>query len=76
MEKYNKIEFNAAIYPKVMSIILGKPVENSAAENIKNMEPELAVDLPRDVYLLYLQKKWLMTTRRRKLSYYENMHME
>lgn len=56
MEKYNKIEFNAAIYPKVMSIILGKPVENSAAENIKNMEPELAVDLPRDVYLLYLQK--------------------
>lgn len=56
MKKHNKIEFNAAIYPKVMSIILGKSVENSEAENIKNMEPELAVDLPRDVYLLYLQK--------------------
>ena len=40
MEKYNKIEFNAAIYPKVMSIILGKPVENSEAENVKNVEPE------------------------------------
>lgn len=31
MKKHNKIEFNAAIYPKVMSIILGKSVENSAA---------------------------------------------
>ena len=51
----NKIQFNAAIYPKVMSIIIGKPY-NKNENDSDEMVPELVVDLPRSAYLIYLQK--------------------
>lgn len=51
----NKIEFNAAIYPKVMSLVLGKPMRKEGEDIIGDMEPELAIDLPRGAYLIYLQ---------------------
>ena len=41
----NKIQFNAAIYPKVMSIIIGKPY-NKNENDSDEMVPELVVDLP------------------------------
>lgn len=56
MENYSKIQINAAIYPKVMSIILGKSIEGRDVEQIEDMQPELAIDLPRGAYLLYFQK--------------------
>lgn len=51
----NKVEFNAAIYPKIMSIIIGKPYNKNEA-NSDEMKPEFVVDLPRSAYLIYLQK--------------------
>lgn len=51
----NKIEINAAIYPKVMSLILGKPMRKEGDNTVGDMEPELAIDLPRGAYLIYLQ---------------------
>lgn len=51
----NKIQFNAAIYPKVMSIIIGKPY-NKNENDSDEMVPKLVVDLPRSAYLIYLQK--------------------
>jgi uncharacterized protein (UPF0332 family)/regulator of sigma D len=51
----NKIEINAAIYPKVMSLVLGKPMRNEENNTVGDMEPELAIDLPRGAYLIYLQ---------------------
>lgn len=51
----NKIQFNAAIYPKVMSIIIGKPY-NKNENDSDEMVLELVVDLPRSAYLIYLQK--------------------
>ena len=51
----NKIEFNAAIYPKVMSLVLGKPKQKDGDNIEGDMEPELAIDLPRGAYLIYLQ---------------------
>ena len=51
----NKIQFNAAIYPKVMSIIIGNPY-NKNENDSDEMVPELVVDLPRSAYLIYLQK--------------------
>jgi len=51
----NKIEFNAGIYPKVMSLTLGKPIKPNHDNIANNMEPELTIDLPRGVYLLYIQ---------------------
>lgn len=46
----NKIEFNAGIYPKVMSLTLGKPIKPNHDNIANNMEPELTIDLPRGVY--------------------------
>ena len=49
----NKIQFNAAIYPKVMSIIIGKPY-NKNENDSDEMVPELVVDLPRSAYLTWI----------------------
>lgn len=54
MSEVNKIEINAAIYPVVMSINLGKKQEDNSGE--EKYEPQLSIDLPRGAYLLYLQK--------------------
>lgn len=51
----NIIEFNDAIYPKVMSVYLGKSAKETDSENDNNMKPELAIDLPRGAYVLYIQ---------------------
>lgn len=51
----NKIEFNAAIYPKIISWTLGKPIKPNQDNIANDMEPELSIDLPRGVYLLYIQ---------------------
>ena len=51
------IEINAAIYPSVMSIYLGKK-EDATKDGFKiqqDFEPEIALNLPRDAYLIYLQ---------------------
>ncbi len=51
----NTIEFNATIYPKVMSLVLGKPKKTIDNNFANDMEPELAIDLPRGAYLIYIQ---------------------
>lgn len=56
-----KIEINAAIFPKIMMIALGKPMEEGENEeayiaSAEATEPDILIDLPRGVYLLYLQK--------------------
>lgn len=51
------IEINAAIYPSVMSIYLGEK-EDATKDGFKiqqDFEPEIALNLPRDAYLIYLQ---------------------
>ena len=51
------IEINAAIYPSAMSIYLGKK-EDATKDGFKiqqDFEPEIALNLPRDAYLIYLQ---------------------
>ena len=55
------IEINAAIFPKIMTMILGKPIDKSKNEDIalKDLtisEPDLIIDLPRSAHLVYLQK--------------------
>lgn len=57
MADKKKIEINAAIYPSVMSIYLGKK-ENATKDADKiqqDFEPEITLKLPRDAYLIYLQ---------------------
>lgn len=57
MTDKKKIEINAAIYPSVMSFYLGKK-ENATKDGVKiqqDFEPEIALNLPRDAYLIYLQ---------------------
>ena len=52
-----KIEINTAIYPSVMSFYLGKK-EDATKDGVKiqqDFEPEIALNLPRDAYLIYLQ---------------------
>lgn len=52
-----KIEINATIYPSVMSFYLGKK-EDATKDGVKiqqDFEPEIALNLPRDAYLIYLQ---------------------
>lgn len=52
----NRIEFNAAKYPKVMSLVIGKSINADKVDtDMNSMEPELAIYLPRGVYLIYLQ---------------------
>ena len=53
----NMIQINAAIFPKVMQIILGKPSpKNATNQNVdSNIEPDLIIDLPRSAYLTYLR---------------------
>ena len=57
MTDKKKIEINAAIYPSVMSFYLGKK-EDATKDGVKiqqDFEPEIALNLPRDAYLIYLQ---------------------
>lgn len=52
-----KIEINAAIYPSVMSMYLGKTAE-ATKDGFKiqqDWEPEILLSLPRDAYIIYLQ---------------------
>lgn len=56
-----KIEINAAIFPKIMMIALGKPIKGDEIKVTENVSPDMdspdiMIDLPRGVYLLYLQK--------------------
>ena len=53
----NMIQINAAIFPKVMQIIVGKPLPQDAiVQNVDvNSEPDLIIDLPRSAYLTYLR---------------------
>lgn len=56
-----KIEINAAIFPKIMMVALGKPMKNEENDetiitSIDEKEPDIMIDLPRGAYLLYLQK--------------------
>ena len=46
----NKIQFNAAIYPKVMSIIIGNPY-NKNENDSDEMVPELVVGSFREVHI-------------------------
>ena len=55
------IEINAAIFPKIMTMVLGKPIDKSKNEDIalKDLtisEPDLIIDLPRSAHVVYLQK--------------------
>lgn len=55
------IEINAAIFPKIMTLALGKPMKNNGISEeqmaLNDMgTAELIIDLPRGAYLLYLQK--------------------
>lgn len=56
MENIRRIEINAAIFPSVMSIGLGKPYEQSDTNEDAHKKIEAMIDLPRGAYLLYLQK--------------------
>ena len=52
------IKINAAIFPKVIQIILGKPQPQKAVNDdvdAQHIEPDLIIDLPRSAYLTYLQ---------------------
>ena len=52
------IQINAAIFPKVIQIILGKPQPqqvNKDDTDPQHIEPDLIIDLPRSAYLTYLQ---------------------
>jgi len=53
----NMIQINAAIFPTVMKIILGKPLPQDAIEQNTDVDsaPDLILDLPRSAYLTYLQ---------------------
>jgi hypothetical protein len=57
MGKGKKIEINAAIYPTIMSIHLGKKEEATKDGFMiqQDFEPEITLSLPRDAYLIYLQ---------------------
>ena len=51
------IQINAAIFPSVIKIILGKPLPQDAIEQNTDVSsiPDLIIDLPRSAYLTYLQ---------------------
>lgn len=53
----NMIQINAAIFPKVMQIILGKPLPQDAISQTTDVvsTPDLIIDLPRSAYLTYLR---------------------
>lgn len=57
----NRIEINAAIFPKIMAIVLGEPIKGGEMAEIQSTAVDMSIsslmiDLPRGVYLLYLQK--------------------
>jgi len=62
MKKNNKIEFNAAIFPIVMTLAFGKPIKKNSddeeivLELIDKSMPDIVIDLPQGAYMLYLQK--------------------
>ena len=50
----NMIQINAAIFPKVIQIILGKPQPQQVHKDdtdAQHIEPDLTIDLPRSAYL-------------------------
>jgi len=51
------IQINAAIFPTVMKIVLGKPLPQDVMEDNTEISriPDLTIDLPRSAYLTYLQ---------------------
>ena len=52
----NLVSFYQAKYPKVMSLVIGKSINADKVDtDMNSMEPELAIYLPRGVYLIYLQ---------------------
>lgn len=60
MNTVNKIEINAAIFPRIMSLALGKPIKRNADDDtsiapFESTTPDIEIDLPRGAYLLYLQ---------------------
>lgn len=61
MDYGRKIEINSGIFPCVIQVALGKPLPKDAiVESIHNLTPEMKIpnimiDLPRGVYVLYLK---------------------
>lgn len=62
MENKRRIEINAAIFPCVMQIALGKPLpKDSGVKSVHDLTPEmkapnLMIDLPRGANLLYINR--------------------
>lgn len=55
-----RIEINTAIFPMIMTLALGKPIQNGESNGLEiapseAFEPDIRIDLPRGTYLLYLQ---------------------
>lgn len=67
------IEINTAIFPMIMTLALGKPIqkgENNVSLEIppsEVFEPDIKIDLPRGAYLLYLQKVAIKNKLERRL---------
>jgi len=67
------IEINVAIFPMIMTLALGKPIqkgENNEGTEIApsgTFEPDIKIDLPRGAYLLYLQKVAMKNELERRL---------
>lgn len=61
MSAENKIEINAAIFPTIMKLAIGKPIPKDSETLDDDMsagfqDMNLMVELPKSVYLMYLQK--------------------
>jgi len=65
------IEINTAIFPMIMSLALGKPIQkdNDGPEISPSgtFEADIKIDLPRGAYLLYLQKVAVKNELERRL---------
>jgi len=61
MNTVSKIEIDAAIFPKIMMLALGKPIKRGTDDSdtsiapLESANPDNVIDLPRGAYLLYLQ---------------------
>lgn len=56
-----EIQINKLIFPNIMTIVIGKPIKSlehsdNSLKDLTISEPELIIDLPRSVYMTYLQK--------------------
>lgn len=56
MNNIRRIEINTAIFPSIMQIGLGRPYDQSSAEETEHRKIEVMIEVPRGAYLLYLQK--------------------